>query len=553
MQAEKPQGKENKKSKMQPMEAAAGGALPPPGNNRRTGAIPGVSSTANRTIWSNNRPEQALGRTMREAVEKHDAEEKKRQDAAGTLIADLRTPPSNVSNHTCHGSNPPPAPSIARKPLVMDGFYNMSYDPDLYHGINDVAPFTSGCGRYAMPYQRVSSGRSSAPPCLPSPEQQRRQGLHSNPQLAVALKKESIASRKKAPSKSAKGGSGSKGGAAGWFTEDERSSLFDTIKKKLPIGKAEWEKVADDYNSNNVRHRELPSLRAQFNKYALAKPPTGDPNCPPLVRQAKQIANMIKEKAGLENMQAGVGADPFNAPYSSSNDTTPNTVDTSKSQTKAVRKKAKQDSIMEYMMLSDMKETQRRAEESHQAREDRMQMMTVLASTVTAIATAWSGRQVELPMFSTSARAPEAAVDSPLTQASADKEKKEPVEDIDWGSLKLSSSDSDDDTFDRGVSFKHRLARKRAHDAKKRMRKQKKRKEKEELAEKEAGKKQKVPRLSQGLSQSQTELLEDADSSDEDCVELDPVEYYGRKAKEDEEEEKKKNGDTADKNSSRAI
>ncbi|CAB9513919.1 unknown protein [Seminavis robusta] len=344
MQAEKPSTKEKKKSKGDPrqMEAAAGAGVPPPNTNRRAAAagylaagaghssfgsgttgkawVPVASSfcTANNVVQSEQRKQQ-------QAVKKYvEEEEKKKKEAAGTMICDLRTPPSNVSNLYAVGSNPPPAPSIARKPLPFGGYYNMEYEPALY-GINAVPSILSATGH--------RSGRASAPPSLPSPEQQRRQGLmQPSKDLAVSIKKEQTVKPNK--KKSGK----SKLGASAWFTEEERNDLFDEIKKALPIGKLEWEKVGEAYNKKNAdRPREMPNLRAQFNKYALAKPPTGDPDCPPLVREAKQIARMIKEKAGMDNMAEN--GDPFNQPYSS-HDTTP--TDTSKSQTKAVKKKAKQ-------------------------------------------------------------------------------------------------------------------------------------------------------------------------------------------------------------------
>jgi hypothetical protein len=69
----------------------------------------------------------------------------------------------------------------------------------------------------------------------------------------------------------------------------------------LPMGKVEWDKLAERYNKRfPSRPRKMVNLRNQFNTYAKAKPPTGDPDCPPLVSRAKRIVELTKEKAGLE-------------------------------------------------------------------------------------------------------------------------------------------------------------------------------------------------------------------------------------------------------------
>ncbi|CAB9513918.1 unknown protein [Seminavis robusta] len=154
-----------------------------------------------------------------------------------------------------------------------------------------------------------------------------------------------------------------------------------------------------------------------------------------------------------------------------------------------------------------------------------MQLATILATTVTAIATAVTGRSVEVPvpLISNSASAPAAGVDSPLTHESANKLR---GEDIDWGSLKLTSSDSDDTSYDRRMSFKRRLRRKQKKDQKKKLKlEQRKKKSK-------PSKKLKIP----PFSQPSQELV---DSSGDDMKELDPLEYYGRKAKEEEEDQQK--------------
>jgi hypothetical protein len=64
---------------------------------------------------------------------------------------------------------------------------------------------------------------------------------------------------------------------------------------------AKVERITERYNRKfPSRQRKMVNLRNQFHVYAKAKPPTGNPDCPPLVKRAKDIVKKTKEKAGIE-------------------------------------------------------------------------------------------------------------------------------------------------------------------------------------------------------------------------------------------------------------
>jgi hypothetical protein len=92
------------------------------------------------------------------------------------------------------------------------------------------------------------------------------------------------------------------------FRDEEVDALLDIMAVIKPIGKSEWEKVTSKYNEKHSdRRRTMRNLRNRFNIEANKKPPTGDPDCPPLVRKAKRINYSIKKKAGALVLGNGNG------------------------------------------------------------------------------------------------------------------------------------------------------------------------------------------------------------------------------------------------------
>ena len=85
-----------------------------------------------------------------------------------------------------------------------------------------------------------------------------------------------------------------KGKRGAKFTIAELERLLDVIDEILPIGAPDWEKVWDRHVSNfPKKERTVESLKRKFQELARKKIPTGDPECPPHIRNAKRIFRKI--------------------------------------------------------------------------------------------------------------------------------------------------------------------------------------------------------------------------------------------------------------------
>jgi hypothetical protein len=83
-----------------------------------------------------------------------------------------------------------------------------------------------------------------------------------------------------------KKGNGNSQGFA--YTDEEVNSLLLLMNKILPISPREWDTVCREHNENWPNsNRDSNSIRGKFNSLANQRVPTGDPNCPPLVKFAK--------------------------------------------------------------------------------------------------------------------------------------------------------------------------------------------------------------------------------------------------------------------------
>jgi hypothetical protein len=87
-------------------------------------------------------------------------------------------------------------------------------------------------------------------------------------------------------------------------------AMMDAIEAILPIGGVEWEQVAETHSTSYPNHnREAQSLRRKFRALYNERIPTGDPECPPHVRQAKRARYAIEERADSSNLAEGSGVD----------------------------------------------------------------------------------------------------------------------------------------------------------------------------------------------------------------------------------------------------
>jgi len=82
------------------------------------------------------------------------------------------------------------------------------------------------------------------------------------------------------------------------YSSSELDHMLEFARELLPISGAEWDLVA---SRHSVFHPELErtgdQLKKKFNKLARTQIPTGNPNIPPAVREAKEIRDLIVEKS----------------------------------------------------------------------------------------------------------------------------------------------------------------------------------------------------------------------------------------------------------------
>lgn len=90
------------------------------------------------------------------------------------------------------------------------------------------------------------------------------------------------------------------GAAAPRWSLMEKLALVRVIKKHLPIGPAEWQKVVEEHAlvwDHCTRNEN--SIKRCFVKLYKTKKPTGDASCPPEIKEAKQAIYAIREKVDL--------------------------------------------------------------------------------------------------------------------------------------------------------------------------------------------------------------------------------------------------------------
>jgi hypothetical protein len=85
-----------------------------------------------------------------------------------------------------------------------------------------------------------------------------------------------------------------KGKRGAKFTIAELECLLDVIDEIVPIGNPDWERVWDKHVSTfPTKERTVESLKQKFQGLTRHKIPTGDPECPPHICNAKRIYRKI--------------------------------------------------------------------------------------------------------------------------------------------------------------------------------------------------------------------------------------------------------------------
>jgi len=81
------------------------------------------------------------------------------------------------------------------------------------------------------------------------------------------------------------------------YTPDELANLNEVVEELLPISGAEWEQVEHrHYSRYPDRERTGTQLKKKWNDISKTDIPTGDPNMPDHIREAKRIRILIYEK-----------------------------------------------------------------------------------------------------------------------------------------------------------------------------------------------------------------------------------------------------------------
>ena len=88
------------------------------------------------------------------------------------------------------------------------------------------------------------------------------------------------------------------------YSTEEVDHLLQSLREHLPIGPEEWDLVASEHVKTwGQNGRDTTSLRRKFNQLVKQKMATGDPHCPPHVREAKRIMIGIRQKAELDTCE----------------------------------------------------------------------------------------------------------------------------------------------------------------------------------------------------------------------------------------------------------
>ncbi|KAA1105449.1 hypothetical protein PGT21_007791 [Puccinia graminis f. sp. tritici] len=85
------------------------------------------------------------------------------------------------------------------------------------------------------------------------------------------------------------------------YSGNDCLALVNFVKHVRPLGSNDWERVHDLYNQYALEAgrspRDADPLKTKFRAMVASKKPTGDPDCPVWIREAKRANVMIKDRA----------------------------------------------------------------------------------------------------------------------------------------------------------------------------------------------------------------------------------------------------------------
>ncbi|KAJ7867674.1 hypothetical protein B0H14DRAFT_2730640 [Mycena olivaceomarginata] len=94
-------------------------------------------------------------------------------------------------------------------------------------------------------------------------------------------------------------------GSANYGKEDVRK-MFDLVAELLPLGQKGWKEVERRYNKwakqNGRAERPPKALENKYKQYLRQKKPTGSGTCPPEVKRAHEIEDLINQRIGTREL-----------------------------------------------------------------------------------------------------------------------------------------------------------------------------------------------------------------------------------------------------------
>ncbi|KAJ7779443.1 hypothetical protein DFH07DRAFT_730180 [Mycena maculata] len=109
---------------------------------------------------------------------------------------------------------------------------------------------------------------------------------------------------------------------SGNYSKEDTGKLFDLIQKELPVGQKGWKEIHRQFNRWAVlsgRPKRSPkSLENKFKQYLKIKKPTGSATCPPEVKRAHELEDLINTHVGTRDLSDSEFDDDFDG--ASSND-----------------------------------------------------------------------------------------------------------------------------------------------------------------------------------------------------------------------------------------
>ena len=77
------------------------------------------------------------------------------------------------------------------------------------------------------------------------------------------------------------------------YSDAELGTLLNLIKQRKPYGTFMWDMLADIFNTSSTHQRTGEDLRKKYRSMVNSAHKTGDPTCPPRIKEAKRIDKEI--------------------------------------------------------------------------------------------------------------------------------------------------------------------------------------------------------------------------------------------------------------------